>query len=86
MNMLDFGVFYTCYTEISAVNHSIMVLKKIYPEERWDLHNRRSNKQDCIVSNTAATKIKSDFILDKVFILDVPNPHNAIDNRIMVLK
>ena len=44
MNMLDFGVFYTCYTEISAVNHSIMVLKKIYPEERWDLHNRRYNK------------------------------------------
>lgn len=32
MNMLDFGVFYTCYTEISAVNHSIMVLRKIYPE------------------------------------------------------
>jgi len=30
--MLNFGVFYTCYTEVSAVDYSIEVLKKIYPE------------------------------------------------------
>ena len=30
--MNNFGIFYTCYTEIEAVDHSIEVLKEIYPD------------------------------------------------------
>lgn len=29
---MNFGVFYTCYTEIQAVDHSLEVLRKLYPE------------------------------------------------------
>lgn len=32
MEDLDFGVFYTCFTEKNAVEHSLDVLFKIYPE------------------------------------------------------